>query len=150
MPNYAELIFGRIAIANRLATPDQVARAIAEQESLAAQGTDQPLGAILRAQGVLTAEQVTTLLKAQIPRDQAQGDYLYGHLALKNGFLTQEQLDEALARQQKSFSEQMAWIRLGQILRDLGYVTGQQNESVIKAQIRLQQALQKKHATGGS
>jgi len=79
------------------------------------------------------------IIRSQIPKNEAKSDRHYGRLALKNGFITQEDLDEALAIQQITFREKMEWIRLGKILSDRGLISPQENEALIRAQIRLQE-----------
>jgi hypothetical protein len=100
--------FGELLVEEGLVTPDQLAEALRVQSTL---GTYIPIGRVLMMRGCLTRSQLTTMLGRHRKRARL------GELLVRSRRLTPEQLETALARQQRMRQP------LGQILIELGYVT---------------------------
>jgi hypothetical protein len=100
--------FGELLVEEGLVTPDQLAEALRVQGTL---NTYIPIGRILMMRGCLTRTQLTTMLGRHRKRARL------GELLVRSKRITPEQLETALARQQRVRQP------LGQILVELGYLT---------------------------
>jgi hypothetical protein len=100
--------FGELLVEEGLVTPDQLAEALRIQSTL---DSYVPIGRLLMMRGHLTRTQLTTMLGRHRKRARL------GELLVRSKRITQEQLDTALAQQQRVRRP------LGQILMELGHVT---------------------------
>lgn len=119
-----EVLFGRIAEHFGFVRPDQIRSAVLAQLS---KQVDRKIGEILVQDGVMTQDQVDRVLEQQRanlarphPRlPSTMGDGLLGRMAVRYGYMTWEQLSEALCVQ-AMLSEEGQEVRLGQVLIDKG------------------------------
>ena len=133
-----EILFGRIARSLGLVTPEQVQGIVDAQIKDQA---DKKIGQLMEDAGLLTAQQVETILRLQHQNltrphpnlSSTVGEALMGHLAVKHGYITEEQLHECVALQ-SMHGEDDKYVRLGQVLLEKGYMTLQDIVMVLKMQ----------------
>ncbi len=139
MPIPAERLFGRIAVARGFATQEQIHRALRRQE---AESPPPPLGVVLVEEGVLTHEQVLTLLADQgaalevlDPHTGRRREaWRLGDRALQRGLLTVEQLNRALREQARREEARGTGILLGEILVDQGVMSRDDLQRILAEQ----------------
>jgi hypothetical protein len=113
-------LLGQIALQEGFITPDQLEECLRLQD--AAQG--KTLGVILVEKGYLSPDRLQTLAEIQKRRfdalhaDPSRGG-LFGQLAVRHGYLTQNQLSQGL-RQQELQARSGSSLQLGQILMRQG------------------------------
>lgn len=108
---------------------DELGQALAEQKK-----SGEKLGAILLGMGLLNDRQLSTVLdfqQAQAAGEPSPGPLKFGEIMVSAGYISQQQLDEALQRQNLSGQ------KLGEVLIEGGYVTAHH----VTHGIRLQQML---------
>ncbi|MBI4575959.1 MAG: protein kinase [Planctomycetes bacterium] len=127
------LLFGVAAVRRGWVTEAQVLECMEEQRQALAIGYQEPLGELLIRRGHLDVGQVARILKAQAITEKIQEDLLYGKIALKNGFVTKDQLAECLEEQR---GRRYA-VGLGTLLQDRGYLDREAHEAVKAAQARV-------------
>ncbi|RME86953.1 MAG: serine/threonine protein kinase, partial [Planctomycetota bacterium] len=133
--SYKELVFGKIAIKNQLATPEQIEECLKIQAELEQKNQSKPLGEIMIEKGFLTLDQVQQILKAQSQTTIIQKNYLFGIIAIQNQFATKDQVLECL-RIQKSHNPPR---KLGKIMLEKGYLDECQVAAILKVQNRIMQ-----------
>ncbi|MBI3268290.1 MAG: hypothetical protein HYZ53_04655 [Planctomycetes bacterium] len=141
MPSQADLVFGRIAVQNRLITDAQLQETLQVQDSEGLAGEPRQLGEILQAKGYLTAAHVSEILRLQQILAIREEDKKFGSLCVRNGFLSEAALKEALELQKISVRGGGVPRRLGDILLEKGWITEQQRRAVITAQQRITSAV---------
>ena len=125
-PRHKEILFGRIAHSMGLVSPEQVQGIVDLQMS---EQADKKIGQLMEDAGLLTAQQVELVLRQQhqnLTRPHPNlsttvGESLMGHLAIKHGYITEEQLFECVALQSIR-GEDGKYVRLGQVLLEKGYM----------------------------
>ena len=138
-----EILFGRIAQTLGLVEPGQVQGIVDTQMK---EQADKKIGQLMEEAGLLTAQQVEMILKLQRQNltqphptlSTTVGESLMGHLAVKHGYITEEQLFECVAVQSMK-GEEGRYTRLGQVLLEKGYMTVEDIVLVLQ--------MQKKHMT---
>ncbi len=123
------LLFGTIALQSGRLTQEGLDLVLEEQEKIPA-----PLGEICRRRGLLSTNQVRRILEVQHDGALAEAETRLGILAVKNGFMGEEDLGSALD-QQKAAAR-----RLGEILLEQGTLTSQALKALLVAQSRLRGA----------
>lgn len=131
--NQADRLFGEIAVRLFMTTRRDLDRALRAQREARAAGGDPSLGEVMVGLEILTKEQVQAVLKAQTVYDETSVETLYGKLAVKNGFITQGDLDRALSVQDRTGRR----LRIGEVLVKKGYVSWEQHEALLRAQERI-------------
>ena len=131
MSKQPDLLFGVLALERGWVTRGQIQEALDEQRTA---DLYVPLGEVLRRRGVLSANQVRSLLDAQ--HDVSPGDTRtsLGSLAIRNGLVSPDRLDAALTEQKESSSN-----RLGEILCGMGALAPQDRDALLQAQKRLRE-----------
>lgn len=129
----AEYLFGELAVRLFLLTRKDLDRGLRAQREAREAGGDPSLGEVLVGLSLLTEEQVATILRAQAIYDDKSVETLYGRIAIKNGFLTQSNLDSAL----KTHERLQRRLRIGEVLVKKGYLTWEQHEAILRAQERI-------------
>lgn len=137
MPAQADLVFGKIALQNRLLTEGQLQDALQAQEAEALAGEPRQLGEILKARGYLTDAHVHEILRLQKALEIREEDKKYGTLCVRNGFLAEAALKEALEIQKLSARGGNTPRRIGDILVEKGWLTDQQRRAVNVLQKRM-------------
>jgi tRNA A-37 threonylcarbamoyl transferase component Bud32 len=132
-----DILLGRIALANRFVTREQLDECVRLQAS----GRKQPLGKLLEEKGYLTPTQLIAVLELQdkrLSRPHARlrvpkKEVLFGRLAVKLGMATKEQVFDAL-REQALLLDMSKKYRLGQVMIMKGYLSVGQVEMLLKCQ----------------
>ncbi|MBI5366355.1 MAG: hypothetical protein HZA54_04915, partial [Planctomycetes bacterium] len=119
-PSSADMLFGRIALANKLITDVQLAEAVLAQEKVLAGGTATALGTVLQQKGYLTETAVKAVVRAQAEAEILAEDAQYGSIAVANRFITQKMLDKGLAQQKERAAEESGVVPLGRLLQEMG------------------------------
>ncbi|MDQ7778745.1 MAG: hypothetical protein RDV41_03420, partial [Planctomycetota bacterium] len=138
MASEADLIFGRLAIKHGIIDEPELVEAIRVQGDLQEAGIAKSVSEILEERGVMSPEQVQKIVSMQkytLVRDE---DKRYGELAIRRGFCSVADIQEALAVQQNAIAKKAPTVpRLGNILRDRGKISPDQHEELKKEQVRL-------------
>jgi hypothetical protein len=123
------LLFGTIALQSGRLSKEGLESVLEEQEK-----TPSPLGEICRRRGLLSTNQVRRILEVQRDGALAEAETRLGILAVKNGFVGEQDLGTALDRQKAAAR------RLGEILLEQGTLTSQALKALLVAQSRLRGA----------
>gem|GEM_PF-1876557 len=126
-----ELLFGRLALAGRLVTEEQIADCLELQRRYEEQGGPVPrLGELLAMKGYMTADQVKAVLEGQHSRREG----LFGEIALRWRLLTAQDLEAALETQRAQDRVGKHRSRLGEILVEKGLLRPHQVRAILDAQ----------------
>lgn len=135
MPADEDLLFGKLTVSRGFATREQIDECIQMQSM-----TEDPpsLGELLLYKGYLTADQHGQVLEAQKRnlerRDPESGErkeaLLFGKLAVREGLLTEEEVNECLRAQ----AEDGETRSLGEIMVSKGYLTVAQVRDLLAKQ----------------
>lgn len=140
MASQADLLFGKIAIMNKMVTKEQVDECVSIQERFAQDGIEMTLGEVLQKKKFVTEQQIQQILHAQRYLAVRAEDVRLGELAVRNGMVAQRQVADALALQESAFRQGKPIPRLGELLTQRGLLERQQLEALLKAQKRLRRA----------
>jgi tRNA A-37 threonylcarbamoyl transferase component Bud32 len=132
-----DILLGRIALANRFVTKEQLDECVKLQKA----GRKEPIGKLLEERGYLTSTQLIAVLELQdkrLARPHAKlrvpkKEVLFGRLAIKLGMATKEQVYDAL-REQALLLDMGKKYRLGQVMIMKGYLSVGQVEMLLKCQ----------------
>jgi uncharacterized CHY-type Zn-finger protein len=139
MPADEDLLFGKIALNQRFCTQAQIDECV-QMQSLGE--TDAALGELLLFKGFITSPQHVQILETQkqnlqarLPQTQAGKEAgLFGKLAVKEGLLSDDQVNECLRLQAKDGEKRT----LGEIMVAQGHLTAEQVKDLLgKQQKRL-------------
>lgn len=131
MSKQPDLLFGVLALERGWVTREQVQEALAEQRSA---DIYVPLGEVLRRRGALSANQVRALLDDQHHVSPGETSASLGSLAIRNGLVSPDKLDAALAQQKDASS-----VRIGDILCGMGALAAPDRDALLQAQKRLRE-----------
>lgn len=126
MASYSDILFGRIALGNRLVTPAQVTQA------LAAAGGRATLADVLVQRGVLTREQAQRVQRAQALTQFMRAEKIYARIVLERRWVDLAVLRECFARQEQAQHR----VRIGQLLIERRLLTPEQSEEVVEEQLQ--------------
>lgn len=126
-------LFGEIAVRLFFLSRRDLDRGLRAQREARNAGSDPTLGEVLEGLGIMTQEQVQAVLSAQQVYDDKNIETLYGRIAVKNRFITQSDLEEALRVQERTGRR----LRIGEVLVKKAYMTWEQHEAVLRAQERI-------------
>jgi hypothetical protein len=126
-------LFGEVAVRLFLLTRRDLDRGLLAQKKARDAGGTPNLGEVLEGLGLLGADQVAAVLRAQQIYDENNVETLYGRLAIKNGFVTEKDIEVAVKIQQRVGQR----LRIGEILVKKSYMTWEQHESILRAQERI-------------
>ena len=126
--------FGRIAIKNNLLTIDQVRDALRKQEYIYKKSNYIVLiGDLLVDSGALKERYRDAILKRQNRLNiDAQMRKSFGYIAINKGYITREQLNEALELQAEQYKKDRSVVFLGDVLVKQGLLTSDQRDDVVK------------------
>ena len=133
-----EILFGRIAQSLGFVAPAEIQGIVDAQIK---DQVDKKIGQLMEEAGLLTAQQVEMVLRLQqdsLSRPHPNhastvGESLMGHLAVKHGFISEEQLFECVAIQSSQAATD-PHTRLGQVLEEKGYMTADEIAMVLQIQ----------------
>ncbi len=139
MTTREDSLFGRIALDMGLVTEAQLREALVEQ---ARSSTARLVGAILVEKGFLTEDGLKQILFAQrdrlgpFKRGRAtrEEDATFGGIAVKEGFISNQDLSDALVEQFR-LTKKSLYLKVGEILVQQGKL----GEDQVKAVLRIQQ-----------
>jgi hypothetical protein len=141
VPATRELLFGKIAIAQGYCTQDQLDEILKLQLQMQSPHRPAPrLGELLVEKGVLSAEQLQTVLQIQKQNHDAadplakkiKEETLFGRLAVKEGLATDAQVEECLRLRQARGEIRT----LGEIMVERRYLTAEQVKSLLSRQLK--------------
>ncbi|MBI4577363.1 MAG: SUMF1/EgtB/PvdO family nonheme iron enzyme [Planctomycetes bacterium] len=135
MPDQEDRLFRKIILKNRLLTEGEVDACLAEKERSLAEGRRKSLYGVLEEKGLLSPDQLDNLLRAYSMTRKIQEDAAYGQVAMREGFLTREQLEHCEER----LREGKFRLSLGKIALEAGFIAPEAHETVCK-QVREQLA----------
>jgi hypothetical protein len=137
--------FAALALKNKLVTLDQIKLAFQKQADHFKK-TKQiiVIGDILHKLGVMTTAYRDAILSRQQRLDIKYKDTSFGAVAIKMGLATRDQIDDALAIQQKLFSITNKLQLLGNILVDNNVLTDSQTRQILSHQKELKQQAEEK------
>jgi hypothetical protein len=133
-------LFGQIAVELGILTPERLEEALEKQASTTPPA---PLGLVLMDLRLVTREDLEKILDAQrriadrrLERGKEnQEDHLFGKVAVRLGFVTQDQLSECLGLQKREGPESA--LRLGDLMTRRGLVGPEQVRRVMEVQAGL-------------
>lgn len=130
-----ELLIGEMAVLLRVLSQDQLNECVGVQVE---EGHRRPLGEIMIEKGFARREALTALLSAQkqeIEEFERESEYgqLFGKNAIARGFITEDQLTEAVRAQARMHARSIR-AKLGQVMLDLGYLTMKQFWTILSDQ----------------
>jgi len=136
----ADRLFGELAVRLYLTTRRDLSRALKAQREARDAGGSPAIGEVMVGLDMLSEDQVSAVLEAQQVYDDTTVETLYGKLAVKNGFITQTDLEAALKIQQRTGRR----LRVGEVLVKKSYMTWEQHEAILAAQERILAGLARK------
>jgi hypothetical protein len=137
--------FAALALKNKLVTLDQIKIAFQKQaEHFKKTKEIIVIGDFLYKLGIMTAAYRDAILSRQQRLDTKYKDTSFGAVAIKMGLATRDQIDDALAIQQKLFSITNKLQLLGNILVDNNILTDSQTRQILSHQKELKQHAEEK------
>jgi len=141
--------FAALALKNKLVSLDQIKMAFQKQaEHFKKTKKIIVIGDILYKLGVMTTAYRDAILSRQQRLDIKYKDTSFGAVAIKMGLATRDQVDDALAIQQKLFSVTNKLQLLGNILVDNNVLTDSQTRQILSHQKELKQQAEAKEKLG--
>jgi hypothetical protein len=137
--------FAALALKNKLVTLEQIKLAFQKQaEHFKKTKQIIVIGDILQKLGIMTTAYRDAILSRQQRLDIKYKDTSFGAVAIKMGLATRDQIDDALAIQQKLFSITNKLQLLGNILVDNNVLTDSQTRQILSHQKKLKQQAEEK------
>jgi len=138
--------FAAIAVRAGFVSPADLDSALAEQDRRRAEARSRPkgevavrvprLGEILAARGLLTREQADRLLKVQLQRFPTEARTPFGEIAVARRFIGQDDLDEAIDRQEREVLASGRVRDVREILLEMGVLSPAAAEAILAYQAR--------------
>lgn len=133
-------LFGQIAVELGILTPEKLEEALKIQE---ARSPAPPLGLVLMDLRLVSREDLSRILEAQqalVDRHRERGkeqhdDQLFGKVAVRLGFVTQDQVMELLGLQRREGADPN--VRLGELMTRRGLMSPEQVRRVMEVQAGL-------------
>lgn len=130
------LMMGKLAVKYGYASEDQIRDAIAFQDQEKREGRKGTLGEILVGRGVISQDQLKSLISVQQFMEERQLDLRFGATAVQVGFAAKRDIENALMEQRRVFKEKKIFKRIGDILVDNGIITPENREFIHEKQSR--------------
>ncbi|MBI4576591.1 MAG: STAS domain-containing protein [Planctomycetes bacterium] len=140
MTTPASLLLGRIALRHRFITHGQLEECLRVQEERERAGGRTAIGAILRERGYIDDRQLRALLVAQRVSKVKHEDLLFGRIAVRNHFVTPNQVRECLQEQQERLTSTRRLVRIGEIMVRREILSPQQFKAIARAQQRIRES----------
>ena len=136
MPASDDLLFGKIALSKQFCTQEQIDECVELQSG---ESPQPPLGELLLYKGYLTPEQHAEILKEQQKNLQSEDpatkrrkeDLLFGKLAVREGLVTEDQVNDCLRRQAAHQGDPRS---LGEVMVDRGFLSPDQVKHLLARQ----------------
>ncbi|HPY75553.1 MAG: FHA domain-containing protein [Planctomycetes bacterium] len=126
--NPKDLVICRLAVKNQMLMHETIKDLIRFQEERDADTIEE----LLVQQGILTAENITNLLKEHTYFKARSKDLEFGNVAIASGLVPEEQVQEFLKEQEDHFTNTKETVRLGAMLVEKEVLTKHQNNLIIK------------------
>jgi len=137
--------FAALALKNKLVSIEQIKQAFQKQSDHFKKTKEIiVIGDILAKMGVMTPAYRDAILSRQQRLDVKYKDSSFGAVAIKMGLATRDQIDDALAIQQRLFSMTNKLQLLGNILEDNNILTDSQTRQILSHQKELKQQAEEK------
>ncbi|MCU0587202.1 MAG: FapA family protein [Syntrophobacteraceae bacterium] len=133
-------ILARLALKNRMVTEKQIDVALALRNERRASGEPAALGDVLLHLESISARQLKLLTRALNLAILRKPDRLFGRIALRNGLVTQESIDEALRQQTRLYKETGQFAALGDLLHQGGLLSARHLKAINAAIARCQRS----------
>lgn len=145
-PRELEALFGRVAVDLGLITPEQLSECLAMQHTEYVEGETRrqhkPIGVLLMERGYLSYESFLKVVAEQDRRMNkpvrhallSRKDLLFGQLAVRQGFITGDQLHRALRKQATMVELGRPVKRLGQVLTEMEFLRPDQVLAILDIQ----------------
>jgi hypothetical protein len=133
----AGLVLGKLALKYRFLESAQLKDAILQQRREVGEGKKSLLGSVLMRKGFITQKQLDFLLSVQMMMEARKLDRQFGALAIKNGFASAGDVEEALQEQERLFKESRTVLLIGEMLVTRGLMEPAQRDSILVRQQRL-------------
>ena len=131
-------VLGKLAVKYGYASEAQVQEGLELQAKEREAGREKALGLILREQGVISEDQLDSLVSVQQLLTLRQLDVRFGAIAVQNGFADQDAIEKALQEQKRIFKEMGSAKPIGDILVEEGVISQEQKDGILERQQRLQ------------
>ena len=135
------LVLGRLAVKHRFVSPEQLKEAMAFQRKERTEGKRSVLGSVLLRQGLITQKHLDFLLSIQMMMEARKLDRQFGAVAVKNGFVSTKEVEEALQEQERLFKESRTVRLVGELLVERGHLEVSQRDAILERQHRLAPSL---------
>ena len=126
--NTKDLVICFLAVKNQMLMDETIKDLIRFQEERDADTIEE----LLVQQGILTAENITNLLKEHTYFKARSKDLEFGNVAIASGLVPEEQVQEFLKEQEDHFTNTKETVRLGAMLVEKEVLTKHQNNLIIK------------------
>ena len=133
----AYLVLGKLAVKYKFVDEEQLQEALSIQREEQLDGNKVLLGEILISQGMMSQNQLDFLISIQKVIETRKMDRKFGMIAVKNDFVTQEDIDHALKEQQKNYEKTKTVKMIGDILVESNVMTRDQCDAILKKQQRV-------------
>jgi hypothetical protein len=138
-----EKYFAAIAIKNELVSLEQIKTAFKKQSHIFKTSSSVKLiGDILADDDILDKRYRDAILSRQNRLEIKDEDVQFGTIAVKEGYVSQESVDQALELQLKEFEHKKQITLLGDILITAGDLTNEQLQAILKRQRELKALLE--------
>jgi uncharacterized protein (DUF342 family) len=134
----AFLVMGKLAVKYKFVDNEQLKEALSHQKQEQLNGNQALLGEIMVAKGMMSQNQLDYLLSIQMAIEARKMDRTFGMIAVKNGFATQEDIEQALIEQEKSYENTKTVKMIGDILVESNVMTRDQCDAILKKQQRFE------------
>jgi len=135
----AYLVMGKLAVKYKFVDEEQIQEALSIQKQEQLDGNKTLLGEILVAQGMMSQNQLDFLLSIQKVIETRKMDRKFGMIAVKNDFVTQEDIEHALMEQKKNYEKTKTVKMIGDILVESNMMTRDQCDAILKKQQRFEE-----------
>ena len=135
----AYLVMGKLAVKYKFVDEEQIQEALSIQKQERLDGNKTLLGEILVAQGMMSQNQLDFLLSIQKVIETRKMDRKFGMIAVKNDFVTQEDIEHALMEQKKNYEKTKTVKMIGDILVESNVMTRDQCDAILKKQQRFEE-----------
>jgi len=135
----AYLVMGKLAVKYKFVDEEQIQEALSIQKQEQLDGNRTLLGEILVAQGMMSQNQLDFLLSIQKVIETRKMDRKFGMIAVKNDFVTQEDIEHALMEQKKNYEKTKTVKMIGDILVESNVMTRDQCDAILKKQQRFEE-----------
>lgn len=147
------LVIGKLAVKYKFVSVEQVKEALSIKKQAKQAGKKVYLGEIMVNHGMISQPQLDFLHSVQKILETRKSDNRFGMIAVKNDFVTQEQIERALQEQKRIFKEDKTVKKIGDILVESNVLTEEERDAILLRQKpfdEITSAEKKRHSTNDS